>query len=110
MKPRSVAIALIAAMLGSSAMAANITNLDEEAHTVTVIVGEEQIEYTIPPGQWIDLSEVCAGGCAVVLPNGQDYQLTADDVASIESGELLFDPPSQGADLMEEQREDTEPL
>lgn len=104
------ATALVTAMFGTGAMAANITNLEDEPFTVIVIVGEERHEFTIPPTQSLDLGDVCANGCSVVLPNGQDYQLSAGDIASIEAGDLKLSPPDQSSGGMATEKEDVEAL
>lgn len=95
MTSRLVSIWGAAALLTSSiaADAATITNRDEQDQKITIVEGETPTEHTIRPGQVLD--NVCMKGCIVRLSESDEdeYEVTGDDVVSIEEGFLYYDVP-----------------
>ena len=95
MTSRLVSIWGAAALLTSSiaADAATITNRDEQDQKITIVEGETPTEHTIRPGQVLD--NVCMKGCIVRLSESDEdeYEVTGDDVVSIEEGFLYYDEP-----------------
>lgn len=75
----------VSAALAAMAAAANattVTNLDNEAHTLVVTEGGQQVEVEISAG---DTIEICPTGCFVVLPNGDRQVLTGTERLEIEA-------------------------
>jgi hypothetical protein len=81
----------------TSAHAVSITNRDDQDHKVTVVEGDTKTDYVLKPSQ--ALNGICAKGCTVHLDDDEEeeYQLEADDVVSIEEGNLYYDTPSTPA-------------
>ena len=104
MSSRLVSIWGAAALLTSSiaADAATITNRDEQDQQITIVEGETSTEHTIRTGQVLD--NVCMKGCIVRLGSSDEdeYEVTGEDVVSIEEGFLYYDgpdaAPNQGTD------------
>jgi len=87
-------VGAIVLLSGSTAAhAVSITNRDDQDHKVTVVEGDTKTDYVLKPSQ--ALSGICAKGCTVHLDDDEDeeYQLEADDVVSIEEGNLYYDTP-----------------
>ncbi|HEY7084653.1 MAG TPA: hypothetical protein VH519_07530 [Hyphomicrobiaceae bacterium] len=87
-------IGTIVLLLGSTAAhAVSITNRDDQDHKVTVVEGDTKTDYVLKPSQ--ALNGICAKGCTVHLDDDEEeeYQLEADDVVSIEEGNLYYDTP-----------------
>ena len=83
MKKFLVAMALTVAIAApAAASAATVTNRDDEAHTLTVSEGGEQVELSIGPGESI---EICPNGCFVTMPNGDREVLTGSERLEIEA-------------------------
>lgn len=82
MKMIASAVALTVLMAAPSiAAAATVTNLDEEAHTLIVSEGGNQLEIPIGAGETI---EICPQGCFVMMPNGDREVLTGGEKLEIE--------------------------
>lgn len=104
MSSRLVSIWGAAALLTSSiaADAATITNRDEQDQQITIVEGQTSTEHTIRTGQVLD--NVCMKGCIVRLGSSDEdeYEVTGEDVVSIEEGFLYYDgpdaAPNQGTD------------
>ena len=81
----------------TAAHAVSITNRDDQDHKVTVVEGDTKTDYVLKPSQ--ALNGICAKGCTVHLDDDEEeeYQLEADDVVSIEEGNLYYDTPSTPA-------------
>ena len=58
-----------------------------------VVEGDTKTDYVLKPSQ--ALNGICAKGCTVHLDDDEEeeYQLEADDVVSIEEGNLYYDTP-----------------
>lgn len=87
-------VAAVGLLLSSTAaLAATITNRDDQDHKVMVIEGETKTDHVLKPSQV--LQGICAKGCTVRLNDDEEdeYQLEADDVVSIEEGSLYYDNP-----------------
>ena len=89
-------------LLSSSiaAHAVSITNRDDQDHKVTIVEGDTKTEHVLKPSQV--LNGICAKGYTVHLNDDEEeeYQLEADDVVSIEEGNLYYDnadTPGAGA-------------
>lgn len=83
MKRFVVATALAVAIAAPAiASAATVTNRDDEAHTLIVSEGGEQVELSIGPGESI---EICPAGCFVTMPNGDREVLTGTERLEIEA-------------------------
>ncbi len=76
----SAAVALVAAP--AIAFAATVTNTDNEAHTLVITEGGQQVEVEISAG---DTIEICPTGCFVVMPNGDREVLTGTERLEIEA-------------------------
>ena len=77
------------------ASALTISNVDPDAHTITVTAGTDTKQVTVEPDQQIDA--VCAEGCRVELENGEQYQMQGGETVSIEDGVIFVDAaPSDG--------------
>jgi len=88
-------VGTIVLLLGSTAAhAVSITNRDDQDHKVTVVEGDTKTDYVLKPSQ--ALNGICAKGCTVHLDDDEEeeYQLEADDVVSIEEGNLYYDTPA----------------
>lgn len=68
--------------LPTLAMAATVTNTDDEAHTLVITEGGQQVEVEISAG---DTIEICPTGCFVVMPNGDREVLTGTERLEIEA-------------------------
>ncbi|TKT80063.1 hypothetical protein [Aquamicrobium sp. LC103] len=68
---------------GSAAMAASVTNLDNETLTLVVTEGGSQSELQVGAGQTI---EFCSSGCFVTMPNGDREALTGSENLEIQGG------------------------
>lgn len=77
----ATALALLTAA-PAVASAATVTNRDDEAHTLVVTEGSEQVELSIGPGESI---EICPTGCFVTMPNGDREVLTGTERLEIEA-------------------------
>src|SRR5262245_43403304 len=87
-------VGTIVLLLGSTvAHAVSITNRDDQDHKVTVVEGDAKTDHVLKPSQ--ALNGICAKGCTVHLDDDEEeeYQLEADDVVSIEEGNLYYDTP-----------------
>ncbi|HEU4381091.1 MAG TPA: hypothetical protein VFR73_21180 [Hyphomicrobiaceae bacterium] len=75
----------------TAAHAVSITNRDESDHKVTVIEGNAKTNHVLKPSQ--SLNGICVKGCTIQLNDTDDdeYQLEANDVVSIEDGNLFYD-------------------
>jgi hypothetical protein len=73
----------LAVSVPSIATAATLTNLDNEAHTLTVTEGSTQNEVSIAAGETI---EICANGCFLTLPNGDREVLAGPEKLEIQGG------------------------
>ena len=92
-------VGTIVLLSGSTAVnAVSITNRDDQDHKVTVVEGDTKTDYVLKPSQ--ALNGICAKGCTVHLDDDEEeeYQLEADDVVSIEEGNLYYDTPSTPAE------------
>jgi len=92
-------VGTIVLLSGSTAVSAvSITNRDDQDHKVTVVEGDTKTDYVLKPSQ--ALNGICAKGCTVHLDDDEEeeYQLEADDVVSIEEGNLYYDTPSTPAE------------
>jgi hypothetical protein len=78
--------------------AVSITNRDDQDHKVTIVEGDAKTDYVLKPSQ--ALNGICAKGCTVHLDDDEEeeYQLEADDVVSIEEGNLYYDTPPAPAE------------
>ena len=91
-------VGAIGLLLSSTAAhAVSITNRDDQDHKVTIVEGDTKTEHVLKPSQV--LSGICAKGCTVHLNDDEEeeYQLEADDVVSIEEGNLYYDTPDTPA-------------
>src|SRR5215471_1953646 len=91
-------VGTIVLLSGSTAAhAVSITNRDDQDHKVTVVEGDAKTDYVLKPSQ--ALNGVCTKGCTVHLDDDEEeeYQLEADDVVSIEEGNLYYDTPGTPA-------------
>ena len=91
-------VGTIVLLSGSTAAdAVSITNRDDQDHKVTVVEGDAKTDYVLKPSQ--ALNGICAKGCTVHLDDDEEeeYQLEADDVVSIEEGNLYYDTPGTPA-------------
>jgi hypothetical protein len=86
------------ALLSFSAVAANIGNRDDRAHTVTIIEGNGSRDHIVKPKEVLE--GVCRKGCLIRLDHKEEdpFELEGSEVTSIEGG-LLYDdgldlPPS----------------
>ena len=79
---------------GAGAVAATISNHDEQDHKLTIIEGEAKADRVLKPKE--TLEKICPKGCIVQLNGEEDdeYELEADDVVSIEEGYMYYDTPS----------------
>ena len=85
-------VGVIGLLLSSTAAhAVSITNRDDQDHKVTIVEGDTKTEHVLKPSQV--LNGICAKGCTVHLNDDEEeeYQLEADDVVSIEEGNLYYD-------------------
>jgi len=92
-------VGTIVLLSGSTAVhAVSITNRDDQDHKVTVVEGDTKTDYVLKPSQ--ALNGICAKGCTVHLDDDEEeeYQLEADDIVSIEEGNLYYDTPSTPAE------------
>jgi len=91
-------VGTIALLSGSTAAhAVSITNRDDQDHKVTIVEGDAKTDYVLKPSQ--ALKDICAKGYTVHLDDDEEeeYQLEADDVVSIEEGNLYYDTPGTPA-------------
>ena len=82
-------LGLLTAVLTFPASALTITNGDQEATTVTVIVNGEGSEQAIEPGASVE--PACDNGCTVELDSGEQYQMQGKETATIDGGVLFID-------------------
>ena len=80
-------------LIASPAQALTVSNLDPKPHTVTIKAGSESTELTIAPDTAAE--PACAGGCTIVLENGELYEMSGGEQASIEGGVLFIDVAAQ---------------
>ncbi|HEX2446897.1 MAG TPA: hypothetical protein VHK26_01760 [Methyloceanibacter sp.] len=71
------------------AEALTISNTDADPHTITVKTGSDSTEVTIAPAAAVE--PPCQSGCTIELENGELYELSGGEEASIESGALFVD-------------------
>ena len=76
-------------LIAPPAQALTISNIDPKPHTVTVKAGSDSAELTIAPDTAVE--PACASGCTIVLENGELYDMTGGEQASIEGGVLFID-------------------
>jgi len=97
MRLASVVGAIGLLLSNAAAHAVSITNRDDQDHKVTIVEGDTKTEHVLKPSQV--LSGICAKGCTVHLNDDEEeeYQLEADDVVSIEEGNLYYDTPETPA-------------
>ena len=90
MKKTLVSIASLAALIsGTSAMAASLTNYESSDQTVIITEGNNKTTVTLAPENMVD--EICMQGCLLELPNGDEYEIAANEIASIEGGKIYID-------------------
>ena len=76
-------------LIAPPAQALTISNIDPKPHTVTIKAGSDSTELTIAPDTAVE--PACAGGCTIVLENGELYEMRGGEQASIEGGVLYID-------------------
>ena len=88
-----------ALMLASPAFALTISNLDQEAQTVSVTAGSKTEEVKLDAQKSAEPN--CSGGCKVKLGNGEEYQFKGDEKVSIDGGAMFIDhsPDANAKDL-----------
>lgn len=91
MKPKYSFAAIGAAMLlASPAIALDLSHEDEDTYTVEVIGGqgdESRERFVLEPGEV--LSNICEGGCTIILDNGAEQEFIGDETVSIRNGEFV---------------------
>ena len=81
--------ALCGLLCAGPAEALTISNVDPDAHTITVTVGSDSKQLTVEPEKEVDAA--CADGCKVKLENGEEYDLKGSEAVSIEDGVIFVD-------------------
>lgn len=85
-------------LLASTASAVSISNREDTAQTLTIIVGDARKSRVIKPEETLD--NVCKEGCLLRLNNDvrdDPYELQGSDVVSIEDGELWLEDAGEAA-------------
>jgi hypothetical protein len=95
---RLVALSISASLVAGAALAASVTNLDDEPRTVTVEEGESKQDHVVKPGAVLD--GICSKGCLVRLGSGNDdlYVLEGPEVTTIENGQLWGEDKEEGVE------------
>lgn len=90
MKNKAFIAVLVTGFLhGGGATAANLTNYDEKAQTVTLTEGEKQTSITLIPEKTVE--GICIKGCILTLSNGDEYEFHGNEIIAIEEGEIYVD-------------------
>jgi hypothetical protein len=84
-----MSVGLMSVVFAHPAEALTISNADPAPHTITVTVGSDSKELTVPADQ--DVDAACADGCKVKLENGEEYELKGSESVSIEDGVIFVD-------------------
>ena len=91
-------LGVLGMLLALPAQALTISNTDPDPHTITVKVGSDSTELTIAPETAVE--PPCQSGCTVELDNGEQYEMSGGEDASIEGGTMFVDttPGDDNAD------------
>ncbi len=84
--------------MASTASAVSISNREDTAQKLTVIVGEARKNHVIKPEETLD--GVCKSGCLLRLNNDvrdDPYELQGSDVISIEDGEVWLEDAGEAS-------------
>ncbi len=84
-----MSVGLMSVVFAHPAEALTISNADPAPHTITVTVGSDSKELTVPADKEVDAA--CADGCKVKLENGEEYDLKGSEAVSIEDGVIFVD-------------------
>ncbi len=80
-----------AMLLALPAIALDLSHDDEDTYTVDVIGGqgdESKEQFVLEPGEI--LSNICEGGCTIVLDSGAQQIFNGDETAPIRNGEFVI--------------------
>ena len=87
----------VGALFALPAQALTISNIDADAHTITVTVNGDSKKLTIQPQAKVEAP--CDKGCTVVLDGGEQYEMKGNEWASIDDDTLFVDSaPSAAGD------------
>lgn len=91
-------VALTAALVTGSAVAATITNNETSVQTIKVIAGDRQQSFTLNPSDTIAVDQsLCGDVCVLALQNGDEFEFVQADDLVLEQGGVYLTPPQQGA-------------
>lgn len=91
-------VALAAALVTGSALAATITNNETSVQTIKVISGDRQESFTLNPSDSISVDpSLCGEACVLALQNGDEFEFVQADDLVLEQGGVYLNPPQQGA-------------
>ena len=91
---KSLMFVLASVMSGSSVVyAASITNYNEDS--VTIVLNEDGKESDIVLEGQQTRRDICMNGCSVTLPNGDVYNITGEDIVTLDDGVLLKEPQAE---------------
>ncbi len=86
MKSLVAATIAILAITGT-AHAANIVNLDQQAHSLQITENGVQSDIGIQPGETVS---ACNSGCFITLPSGDRETLTGGETVEIVGGKAVI--------------------
>jgi len=81
MKFANLAVIASALLMASQAQAMSVTNRDDDAAMVTIIVGDQEMMYEVAPGE--TLEDLCNTGCTAIFGNGEELSLSGTETIQI---------------------------
>ncbi len=85
---KSLVAAIFATIaFAGAAQAANIVNLDQQAHSLQITENGVQSDIGIQPGETVS---ACAAGCFITMPSGDRETLTGGETVEIVGGKAVI--------------------
>jgi len=82
-------LGVLGMFLAPPAQALTVSNIDPEAHTITVKAGSDSTKLVVEPSKAVE--PACASGCTIELENGEQYEMKGGEQVSIEGGIMFVD-------------------
>jgi hypothetical protein len=91
-------LGVLGMFLAPPAQALIISNIDPEAHTITVKAGSDSTKLVVEPNKAVE--PACASGCTIELENSEQYEMKGGEEVSIEGGIMFVDavPENENTD------------
>ena len=83
--------------LAPPAQALTVSNVDPEAHSITVKAGSDSTKLIVEPSK--EVEPACASGCIIELENGEQYEMKGSEEVSIEGGIMFVDAVPENENL-----------